>query len=817
MGNQSSASYDEMENINLTNYNLASLPYSPSKENKTKYLYLSGNELKSLSKNMKNIMLIDLSANKIGKTLPPEMAGALSSYSNLKTLYLKKNKLENLDNFGSNSVETMFLVQNNFHELPYQFFSKFPQLKTLYLDCNFLTKFSKQTSQSISSLYLSLNCIQTIEVSTLSLPQLSILSLAKNQIRNLPNNFSKSFPNLHNLDLSDNFIEEIPEDESFFPKTLKELILANNSIKKVPASITSLPNLTFLNFTNNKVTAIPQLNQSIIKLYASHNEISQIDDQELNCLEEIQIFNNKITVFPIGIKSQRLNRIYIDHNEIKEINSSQFTINNNLTTIDLSFNNIEVLPKDIFECYPNLLSLFVHFNNITEIPSEISFCSKLNAIDVSFNPIKKLPKLPRSMAVLYASNCQLESFGEQSFVDGDSQLQLRQVDLSGNEIESFMIVPSIQILNLSQNKIKEMPIITANLKILDLSLNLIDSNVSISSQTLVDLNLAHNRLTKMPQVQSCPLLQYLELSGNKIEGTFDITNFAFLERVDFSETNVSISGNNQTLNEIITSRKSDLKADDKKTVYLNISKSGYSEILGMRNKMEDSIILRDDLNLYAVFDGHGGSETAKFASIEMSKLFESAIQNNQLNFENPTQIFLDIFQKVEKGIEANALKDGSTLCLALVCKDSSGKRKIVTAHLGDARALIVKSDGKSRELTKDHKPSMRSEFERIHNIHGFLSKDDRVDGILAVSRSLGDFNVFGLGRDPDVNEFEIMDDDKFLVICCDGVFDVLSNDDVSKIAFDSASTKDAAFKIRNAAFGCKSYDNISVIVIGLEK
>ena len=100
----------------------------------------------------------------------------------------------------------------------------------------------------------------------------------------------------------------------------------------------------------------------------------------------------------------------------------------------------------------------------------------------------------------------------------------------------------------------------------------------------------------------------------------------------------------------------------------------------------------------------------------------------------------------------------------------------MTAHLSDARALIVLYDENEREITKDHKPSSRNEFERIHDMNGRLSKDNRVDGFLTVSRSIGDFEVDGVG------EFEIGGKDKFLVIGCDGVFDVLSNEDVARIA-----------------------------------
>lgn len=70
----------------------------------------------------------------------------------------------------------------------------------------------------------------------------------------------------------------------------------------------------------------------------------------------------------------------------------------------------------------------------------------------------------------------------------------------------------------------------------------------------------------------------------------------------------------------------------------------------------------------------------------------------------------------------------------------------MTAHLSDARALIVLDDGNAREITKDHKQTSRSEFERIHDMNGIFSKDNRVDGVLAMSRSIGDFEVSGVGE-----------------------------------------------------------------------
>lgn len=232
--------------------------------------------------------------------------------------------------------------------------------------------------------------------------------------------------------------------------------------------------------------------------------------------------------------------------------------------------------------------------------------------------------------------------------------------------------------------------------------------------------------------------------------------------------------------------------------------------------MEDSVIVRDDLNLYAVCDGHGGPKTSKYACIQISELFEKEKCN--YTYDTASDYVLEIVRNSVEKIGNMKLKDGSTLCLAFVCtNETNNQRKIVTAHLGDSRALIVRSNGTQRELTKDHKPSIRSEFERVHNEFGLISKKNRLDGVLAVTRSIGDYDVKGVGREPEMNEFEFDENDKFLVICCDGVFDVLTNDDLANLIVNATSPNEAAYAIRNAAFSSLSIDNISAIVVDLQK
>lgn len=369
MGNQQSKNFQEPESIVLNNRGLTKFPFTPSKESKIKCLYLSGNYISSLPKNMTEVILVDISSNELGLSLPTPISEALTSYTNLNTLYLTQNNLEDLNNLQNPSLQTFYLAQNRIKQLPDQFFSRFPEILILFLDCNFIESLSNQRSESIGTLSLSLNCIETIDASTLSFSHLVSLDLSKNRITKLPRNFSKSFPKLQTLYLSNNLISEIPEnteyDDLVLPETLIEINLSNNLLEKVPNSITCLPNLTKLNLDKNKITHIPQMNSKLVEFRASSNKINNIDDQKFDFLKEFVIFNNELENFPTQIKFSQNNSFIVDHNKIINFDFDNISINDvfstHITVIDISFNQIESIPKELFESFL-IFTLFLPFS-----------------------------------------------------------------------------------------------------------------------------------------------------------------------------------------------------------------------------------------------------------------------------------------------------------------------------------------------------------------------------------------------------------------------------------------------------------------------
>ena len=96
------------------------------------------------------------------------------------------------------------------------------------------------------------------------------------------------------------------------------------------------------------------------------------------------------------------------------------------------------------------------------------------------------------------------------------------------------------------------------------------------------------------------------------------------------------------------------------------------------------------------------------------------------------------------------------------------RRVLYCANAGDARGVLCRA-GKAVRLTYDHKGSDKQEAKRIMDAGGFVMSG-RVNGVLAVTRSLGDSSMkeFVVGS-PYTTETELSEQDEFLILACDGV------------------------------------------------
>jgi len=142
-------------------------------------------------------------------------------------------------------------------------------------------------------------------------------------------------------------------------------------------------------------------------------------------------------------------------------------------------------------------------------------------------------------------------------------------------------------------------------------------------------------------------------------------------------------------------------------------------------------------------------------------------------------------------------------------------------NLGDSRMTIVNSKGISQAITKDHKPDDTIEEERLTKMGGEIYKDSegvyRI-GDLSLSRAFGDGdNAPYISQKPDVFNIPITSETKYIVMACDGLWDIIESKDLGKVIKNilnkNNNPDNIAVELANWALDKGSTDNVSVIVI----
>ncbi|KAG8871897.1 Protein phosphatase 2C 1 [Tulasnella sp. 331] len=142
------------------------------------------------------------------------------------------------------------------------------------------------------------------------------------------------------------------------------------------------------------------------------------------------------------------------------------------------------------------------------------------------------------------------------------------------------------------------------------------------------------------------------------------------------------------------------------------------------------------------------------------------------------------------------------------------RRVLYTANVGDARAVLSRG-GKAIRLTYDHKGSDKAEVKRITEAGGFVL-NNRVNGVLNVTRSLGDtaMKEFVVGS-PYTSEMELIPEDEFLIIACDGLWDVVEDQRAVELIQHCQDPQQASEVLLKHALENFSHDNVTVLVVKL--
>lgn len=211
---------------------------------------------------------------------------------------------------------------------------------------------------------------------------------------------------------------------------------------------------------------------------------------------------------------------------------------------------------------------------------------------------------------------------------------------------------------------------------------------------------------------------------------------------------------------------------------------------GWRKAMEDAHVAQLNLGgskqnaFLGVFDGHNGQKIAKYCSEHIiDELVSLPEYHEGLYDEAFKKAFWSIDMKLSE-IPAFHSEGGTAIICVLLAKG-----EIICANAGDSRAVLYRGTTVI-PLSSDHKPSNAAEKTRIEKAGGSVDSH-RVNGLLALSRAIGDFDFkanHNLSWEeqmvtalPDIVRVKSIPGDAFIVIACDGIWDVLSNEECCNI------------------------------------
>ena len=274
--------------------------------------------------------------------------------------------------------------------------------------------------------------------------------------------------------------------------------------------------------------------------------------------------------------------------------------------------------------------------------------------------------------------------------------------------------------------------------------------------------------------------------------------------IDISEINRSFQTKKPKLSEVIIK---DIIVDEerygissKKGRYRKDQEDAYQVVMELHNNSFK--------HAFAIFDGHSGAEASNFASknliSQISNLDESGIS--------------EAFKHVdEEFCQLNPKKGGTTVGLSVI-----DNVNLLTANIGDTRIILVRTSN-FQVLSYDHVASDDNEKLRVEKAGGYITqhhRTKRVCGQFAITRSIGDarYKEYIISA-PYFKNTRMSIDDLALVIASDGLFEVMSNEEVVQVVREKIdfSPCQIAEVLSTEAVDRGSKDNVTVIVVKLKE
>jgi len=231
--------------------------------------------------------------------------------------------------------------------------------------------------------------------------------------------------------------------------------------------------------------------------------------------------------------------------------------------------------------------------------------------------------------------------------------------------------------------------------------------------------------------------------------------------------------------------------------------------MGIKNPNCDSwlfVEINQCCSLYGIFDGHGkdGHLISNYVKENLPKLI---LRDARFMTDEMPAMFRDVFRQMQDSIEMSdaqgnldAQRSGTT---ATICVRNHADNKLTIAHIGDGACVLTSRAQNNltvKKLTTDHQPDLCSERKRIEQAGGSVQFDGCVTYLiyqrgmdypgLNISRCFGDLLgrcECGLSCEPDVNEVMPSVRCEILCLCTDGVFEIMSPEEMGVLVKDYTS------------------------------
>lgn len=848
-------------NIRLANNKLNSLPAYFGSFSSLRRLDLSSNEFTVFPQflcELTNLTDLDLSFNQI-RELPD-----IGRLVTLERLYVTNNRLTGTLDESFQKLINIKEIDARFNQLTnVDSVMHLPRLEKLALGHNAIAKF-KGSFPRLQMLELDHCPITQFELDT-PVTTLTYLNIASAKLVQFKDSLFDNMPNLTKLILDKNhFVSLSPHIGKL--RFLEYFSMTKNPLSSLPPTIGCLTELRYLNLRECNLSSLPSEIWFCLKLETLNVSSNILDTfpkysgqpplppgeyststtpaatpglshapsyENMGAIDEEGDGRRPSTSSPgAGRKNSMMSNVSTAGGARKASTASRNYPDGSAVTMRKDSKDSNFSQRITTTFAGSLRNLYLADNRLEDdVFRELSYLPELRVLNLSYNDLTELPhgilKRWQLLTDLYLSGNELSSLPSD---DLEETSNLRTLHLNANR---FQVLPA-ELCKVSK------------LSVLDVGSNSLKYNVSNWPYDW-NWNWNHN-------------LKYLNFSGNKrleikpniaalgppaVNGT-DLTGFSSLPHL-------RVLG----LMDVTLTTKTVPEEDEDRRVRTSASLAG-SLMYGMADYLGNddhlSIIdmmvpqLRHDDNmdtLVGMFDGQarsgGGSKVAKFLHENFTRYFVGELKKMKPEVDTPLDALRRTFLGLNRDMAAAASKNadekdvrqhirGSTATAKLLNQDDLQTGGVATVlylrdmdlyvgNVGDAQAVLVKSDGNHKPLTFNHDPAEPHEHARIRAAGGYVSRNGKLNDALTVSRAFGYFHMVpSVIAAPHTAHFTLTEQDEMIIMASREVWDHVTPDVVVDVArADRHDLMVAAQKIRDLAIAFGASSKLMVMILGVSQ